>query len=54
MSRSSRRYSINDIKLPTNLMKGLSIQVLKELSKQDEATFYQFFEGLNLEDVSCG
>jgi hypothetical protein len=48
----SRRFSINDVELPANLMKDLSTQVLKELNKQDEATFYEFFEGLSIEDVS--
>ena len=52
LRRGSHRLSINDIDLPSNLMKGLSLPVLKELSKQDEATFYQFFEGLDLEEVS--
>lgn len=52
MSRSSpRRFSINDVVLPSNLMKGLSMATLKDLNKQDDATFYQYFEGLNLEDV---
>ena len=50
--RSDRRRSINDIDLPPNVVKGLSIEMLKELSAQDEATFYQFFEGLQLEEVS--
>lgn len=49
---SGRRFSINDIQLPPDLMKGLSLEVLRELDKQDDATFYQFFEGLKLEDVS--
>lgn len=48
---SDRRYSINDIKLPPTVVKGLSVQTLKEISKQDEATFYQWFEGLDLEEV---
>lgn len=43
--------SINDVKLPPNLVKDHSVQVLKELIKQDEATFFEYFEGLNLEDV---
>ena len=43
MSSSDRRFSINDIELPSNL---------KELNKQDDATFFQYFEGLQLEDVS--
>ena len=50
--RMSRRFSINDIELPPDLMKGLSMEVLKELNKQDDATFFQFFEGLKLDDVS--
>lgn len=49
---SNRRYSINDIKIPPNLLKKLTAEVLKEISKQDEATFYEWFEGLNLEEVS--
>ena len=44
--------SINDVKLPSEPLKGLSVEMLKELSKQDDATFFQFFEGLNLENVS--
>lgn len=51
MSSSNKRFSINDISLPNSLMKGLSIEVLKDLNKQDEATFYQYFEGLKLEEV---
>ena len=53
MSRANRRrFSLNDVELPPNLVKGLSLPVLRDLSKQDEATFYQFFEGLDLEEVS--
>lgn len=54
MSRSSRRRSINDIELPPNLLKKLSVEVLRDLNKQDDATFYQFFEGLDLDEVSNG
>ena len=50
-SMSLRRSSINDIKLPPNLVKKLSIETLKDVSKQDEATFFQWFEGLELEEV---
>ena len=49
----SRRFSINDVELPTSLMKGVSTQMLKELDKQDEATFYEYFEGLSIEEVSA-
>lgn len=48
----NRRFSINDVELPPNLMKGVSTQMLKELNKQDEATFFEYFEGLSIEDVS--
>ena len=48
----NRRMSINDVMLPPNLVKGLSVQVLKELQKQSDATFFEYFEGLNLEEVS--
>ncbi len=48
---ANKRYSINDIKLPPNLVKTFSPAMLKELSKQDDATFYEFFEGLKLDEV---
>ena len=48
----NRRMSINDVMLPPNLVKGLSVQVLKELQRQSDATFFEYFEGLNLEEVS--
>lgn len=44
--------SINDIRLPPDVIKGYSVEGLKELSNQDEGSFYEFFQGLDLEDVS--
>lgn len=32
-------------------MKDHSLEVLKELNKQDEATFFEYFEGLKLKEV---
>ena len=49
---ADRRVSINDIHLPPDVIKGQSIEVLRELSNQDEGSFYEFFQGLKLEDVS--
>lgn len=49
---SDRRVSINDIRLPPDVIKGYSVEGLKELSNQDEGSFYEFFQGLDLEDVS--
>ena len=46
-----RTSSISNIKLPPGLLRSLTLGKLKEIDKQDEATFYQFFEDLNLEDV---
>ena len=50
--RSGKRLSINEIVLPPDYVKKLSGETLKTLSSQDEATFYEFFQGLELEDVS--
>lgn len=47
-----RRLSINDINLPPDVIKGYTLEGLKELSNQDEGSFYEFFQGLDLEDVS--
>ena len=49
--KSSHRMSINDVQLPPNLTKDLSLQTLKELDKQNDATFLEYFEGLNLDEV---
>jgi len=49
--KSSNRMSINDVQLPPDLMKDMSIQTLKELGKLNEATFFEYFEGLNLDEV---
>ena len=42
---------LNDIKLPQGTLKELSLETLKEVNAQDEATFYEFFQGMNLPDV---
>ena len=47
-----RRLSINDVNLPPDVIKGYTLEGLKELSNQDEGSFYEFFQGLDLEDVS--
>lgn len=43
--------TINDIHLPPDMFKDMSVEFLKTLDCQDEATFFEFFEQLNLEDV---
>lgn len=52
VAMSDRRRSINDIQLPPDMIKGYSLDGLKELSKQDDGSFYEFFQGLDLEEVS--
>ena len=49
---SDRRASINDIKLPPDAVKGLSLDVLKAINEQDDASFYEFLQGMDLGDVS--
>ena len=39
---------LNDITLPQDMLKELSLETLKEINAQDEATFYEFFQGMNL------
>lgn len=53
MSRATgKRLSINDINLDSRIVKDLSLDTLKILSNQDDGTFYEFFQGLSLEEVS--
>ena len=54
MSSSGRRLSnsINDIHIPSDIIKGYTIEGLKELSNQDDGSFFEFFQGLDLQDVS--
>lgn len=49
---TDRRLSINDIRLPPDLIKDYTVDALKELNNQDEGIFFEFFQGLDLEDVS--
>ncbi len=51
-SSDPRRMSINDVQLPSDLLKNLSRAVLKEIGKYDDPTFFEYFEGLKLNDVS--
>ena len=48
---SGRRTSLNEIKLPPSVVKGLSVDKLKTLS-EEESSFYEYFETLDLNDVN--
>ncbi len=48
---SNRRLSLNDVKVPSSALRDLSVERLKAI-QDEESSFYEFFEGLNLEDVS--
>ena len=52
LAMSDRRLSINDVRLPPDLIKGYTPEALKELNNQDDGSFFEFFQGLDLEDVS--
>lgn len=52
LAMSARRHSINDVRLPPDLIKGYTLEALKELNNQDEGSFFEFFQGLDLEEVS--
>ena len=52
MSGRRPSASINDISLPPDIIKGYNMDGLRELSNQDDVAFYEFFQGLDLEDVS--
>ena len=45
---------LNDITIPPGLVKELDLNTLKSINDQDEVTFYEFFQGLNLPDVRSG
>ena len=45
---------LNDIKIPSGLLKELDLNTLKSINDQDKDTFYEFFQGLNLPDVRSG
>ena len=46
----SRRPSLNEIKIPSNAVKGLGLDRLKTLTEVD-STFYDYFDSLTLENV---
>ena len=43
---------LGDIRLPPRLIKDLDLETLRSINGQDEATFFEFFQGLDLPDVS--
>ena len=43
--------SINDVKLPNDMFKDMSLEFLQTLNNQDEGTFFEFFQQLKLQDV---
>ena len=45
------RTSLNKVRIPPNIVKEIPFDRLKSLN-EDEDSFYEFFEGLNLQDVS--
>ena len=51
MSGRRPSASINDIHLPPDVIRGYDMNGLRELSNQDDVAFYEFFQGLDLEEV---
>lgn len=50
----SKRYSvtsINEVRIPPNLIKDMSVEMLRALDGQNEGTFFEFFQELQLDDV---
>ena len=45
---------LNDIAIPPGLLKGMDLNTLKSINDQNEVTFYEFFQGLNLPNVRSG
>ena len=50
MAAPNRRYSIQNVRLPPNLLKEVDIERMGSLS-EDEGAFMEFLDGLDLEDV---
>lgn len=46
------KIRLSDIRLPPRLIKDLDLETLKSINSQDDATFFEFFQGLDLPDVS--
>ena len=44
--------SLNDIRVPSNAVKGLPLERLQTLNEADSSSFYDYFDSLSLEDVS--
>lgn len=50
---SNRRMSLNEIRLPPNLVKGLPMNKLESLIDRDhDESFLEFFANLDLDNVS--
>ena len=48
---SNRGTSLNDIKVPSSILKDLPLSKLETLGDEEGSSFYEFFESLDLEDV---
>lgn len=46
------KVRLSDIRLPPRLIKDLDLETLRSINSQDDATFFEFFQGLDLPDVS--
>ena len=50
MEASNRRISIQNVRLPPDLLKDIDMEQMGKLS-EDEGAFMEFLDGLDLEDV---
>ena len=50
MAATNRRISLQNVRLPGNLLKDIDIERMGKLS-EDEGSFMEFLDGLDLEDV---
>ena len=50
MASPNRRFSMQDVRLPPNLLKEIDIERMGSLS-EDEGAFMEFLDSLDLEDV---
>lgn len=47
----ARRLSLQNVRLPPNLLKGIEVDRMRKLN-EDEVAFTEFLDGLDLQDVS--
>jgi len=45
------KVRLGDVRLPPRFMKDLDLETLRSINSQDDATFFEFFQGLDLPDV---